>query len=219
MAKRVLLIGGTGLVGRLLAKALLDSGLRVDAITRRASGRGHSQWHEQVGPAAQWADVARRTGGDVAISALGTTMRAAGSQAAFRAVDFDLVLDFGRAARESEASHMILVSSVGADPSSRNFYLRLKGELERALEGLGFDRLDIIRPGLLRGERGGDRRGGERLGILISPLVNLLLRGRLARFSAIDARIVAAAMARLVDEESPGTFIHHNSDLYRIARG
>lgn len=219
MAKRVLLIGGTGLVGRLLADGLINSSVHVDAITRRASGRSHPQWHEQVGPGAQWADVARRTGGDVAISALGTTLRAAGSQVAFRAVDFHLVLDFGRAARESGVSHMMVVSSAGADTASRNFYLRLKGELERALEELGFDRLDIIRPGLLRGERRDDRRLGERLGILISPVVNLLLRGRLAAFAAIDARIVAAAMARLIDEESPGTFIHHNSDLYRLARG
>jgi len=219
MAKCVLLIGGTGLVGRLLADKLLDSGVHIDALLRRASGRSHPQWHEQIAPSAKWADVARQTDGDVSISSLGTTMRAAGSQAAFRAVDYDLVLDFGRAARESGVSHMILVSSVGADAKSRNFYLRLKGEVEQALERLGFARLDIVRPGLLRGERGGERRLGERLGILVSPLVNLLLRGRLAAFAAIDARVVAAAMARLVDEESPGIFIHHNRDLYRLARG
>ena len=129
------------------------------------------------------------------MSALGTTMRAAGSQAAFRAVDFDMVVDFARAARAGGARRMIVISSVGADAGSRNFYLRTKGEMERALEALDFERLDIVRPGLLRGERGGDRRPGERLGIIVSPLLNLLLRGRLDRYAAIDAQIVAAAVA------------------------
>ena len=86
---------------------------------------------------------------------------------------------------------MVTVSSVGADPGSGNFYLRIKGEMESALEALGFERLDILRPGLLRGPRGGDRRPGERIGIALSPLVNLVLRGRLDRFAAIDADVVA----------------------------
>lgn len=144
-------------------------------------------------------------------------MRAAGSEAAFRAVDFDAVVAFAAAARRAGARHMLSVSSVGADAQSRNFYLRIKGEMERALEALGFDRLDIFRPGLLRGERGSDRRLGERLGIALSPVVNLALRGRLDRFAAIDAALVASAVHACLGREEPGTFRHENRDIRRLA--
>ena len=95
-------------------------------------------------------------------------MRQAGSQAAFRAVDFDMVVAFARAAAAAGARRMVTVSSVGADPGSANFYLRIKGEMEAALEALGFERLDIFQPGLLRGPRGGDRRPGERIAIALA---------------------------------------------------
>jgi uncharacterized protein YbjT (DUF2867 family) len=211
MAK-ILLIGATGLVGGLAARRLVVAGHAVRVLTRRSAGLGES---EIVAPAGAWPDRVRAIGGDVAICAIGTTMRAAGSQAAFRAVDFDIATDFASAARA--AGHMIVVSSVGADARSPNFYLRTKGEMEAALDALGFDRLDILRPGLLRGVRGLERRRGERFGILMSPLVNLFLRGRLDRFAAIDGDLVAAAIAALVGREGGGRFIHHNRDLRRLA--
>ncbi len=218
MERRILLIGATGLVGGLLAERLLARGAEVHALVRRPSGRRAAGWHEHVAPPGRWPAIARETGGDAAVSALGTTMRAAGSQAGFRAVDFDMVTAFARAARDAGVGRMIAVSSVGADSGSRNFYLRIKGEMERELGGIGFDRLDLVRPGLLRGARGGDRRLGERIGIFVSPVVNLVLRGGLDRFAAIDGRIVAGAIAALTDEQAPGTFVHHNRDLIRLAR-
>ena len=107
---------------------------------------------------------------------------------------------------------MITVSSVGADPASRNFYLRTKGEMESVLGSLGFGRLDILRPGLLRGERGPDRRLGERIGIRMSALVDRILRGRFDKYTSIDAGIVASALSRLTEEDRRGAFIHHNRD-------
>jgi hypothetical protein len=91
--------------------------------------------------------------------------------------------------------------------------------MEDALGALGFDRLDLLRPGLLRGDRGPERRLGERIGILVSPLVNLVLRGRLDRYAAIDSALVAAAVARLAECEAPGRFVHHNRDIRRLAAG
>jgi uncharacterized protein YbjT (DUF2867 family) len=211
--RRVLLIGGSGLVGAALADRLLDDGAEVEALLRRPSGRRAAGWREHVAPAEDWGRIAAGLGGDAAVSALGTTMRAAGSQAAFAAVDRDLVLDFARAARAAGIAHFITVSSVGAHPAARAFYLRLKGEVEEELKRLGFARLDIVRPGLLRGERGSERRPGERLAILLSPATDLVLRGPLARYAAIDATAVAGAIARLTRDSSPGTFVHHNRDL------
>lgn len=213
----VLLAGATGLVGGLLADRLLAQGATVHALVRRATGRSAASWHEHVAPREEWPDLARRHAGAVAISALGTTWRAAGSEAAFRAVDQDLVLAFARAAHEGGAQHFIAVSSVGADPYSRNFYLRVKGEVEEALAAIGFARLDIVRPGLLRGPRGGERRIGERVGIAVSPIANLVLRGSLDRFAAIDAATVAEAMAHLLQEQETGLFVHHNRALRNLA--
>jgi len=215
MERRIVLIGGTGLIGRLVAARLRDAGADLRALQRRPLGGAG----EEVAPPEQWPGMVGALGGDVAISALGTTGRAAGSDAGFRAVDYGMVVAFARAAREAGIGHMILVSSVGADPGSRNFYLRLKGEVEAALRELDFERLDIVRPGLLRGERGKERRPGERLGILISPVVNLVLRGPLDRFAAIDATAVAAAIAALAGRTGPGSFVHHNRDLLQIAHG
>lgn len=215
MARRILLIGATGLVGRLAIERLAAAGNDVQALARRPTGRDGAV---TVAPPGDWPAIVERLDGDVAVCAIGTTMRAAGSEAAFRAVDFDIAVAFARAARAAGIGHMIAVSSVGADPHSRNFYLRTKGEMEKALESLGFHRLDVLRPGLLRGERGGDRRLGERVGILLSPVVNLILRGRLDRYAAIDARMVAAAIAALAGAEAPGLFVHHNRDLAGAAR-
>ena len=215
MAK-IVLIGATGLVGRQAVGRLEAAGHEVLTLARRSSGRAGS---EIVAPIVRWPELVRDAGAEVAICAIGTTMRSAGSQAAFRAVDLDIAVAFAAAARAAGVRHMIAISSVGADAGSRNFYLRTKGEMETALADLGFDRLDIVRPGLLRGERGGERRPGERLGIILSPFVNLFLRGRLDRYAAIEASQVAEAIAGLAGMGGKGTFIHHNRDIGRIAAG
>jgi uncharacterized protein YbjT (DUF2867 family) len=150
---------------------------------------------------------------EAAVSALGTTMRQAGSEAAFAWVDRDMVLAFAAAATAAGARRFATVSSVGADPASGNFYLGLKGKVEEELRALRFGRLDIFRPGLLRGPRGGDRRLGERIGIAVSPLVNLALRGRFSRFAAIDADHVASAIAASFSDPTPGVFVHHNREI------
>lgn len=215
---RVALIGGTGLIGGLLAPRLIAAGHELHLVQRRPAAPGEARCRVHVAPAEAWPDIVAGLAPEAAVSTLGTTMRRAGSQAAFRAVDHDLVLAFARAAREAGARRMATVSSVGADPGSRNFYLRIKGETDAALAGLGFDRLDIFRPGLLRGQRGGDRRPGERIGILVSPVVNLFLRGRLDRFAAIDADTVAAALAAaLACTPYGGMRVHDNRAIRRLA--
>jgi uncharacterized protein YbjT (DUF2867 family) len=214
---RVAMIGATGLVGSLAASKMLAQGWSVDALLRRPSGLEHPGLREYVAPAADWPGIVAALAPEAAVSALGTTMRRAGSQDAFRAVDLDTVVAFGRAAAAAGARRMVTVSSVGADLGSSNFYLRTKGEMEAALEALGFERLDILRPGLLRGPRGGDRRPGERIGIMLSPVVNQFLRGRLDRFAAIDADRVADAVASCLGLRTPGRFVHENRQIQQLA--
>ncbi|MEA1015711.1 NAD(P)H-binding protein [Sphingosinicella sp. LY1275] len=215
---RIALIGATGLVGSALLDQLLATGdVEVHSISRRPSGRAHRRLQEHVALPERWPEIAGGIGANATVSTLGTTMRAAGSQAAFRAVDLDMVVAFAAAARAAGADRMVAVSSVGADAGSRNFYLRTKGEMEQALEALGFARLDILGPGLLRGERAAEPRPAERLGTLLSPLTNLLLRGRLDRFAAIDANIVAAAAASALRQAPPGLYRHDNRAIRHLA--
>jgi hypothetical protein len=167
---RVVLVGGTASSGPCSPIASWSVGeANCTALLRNPSGRDQAGWREHIAPVSEWPRIVGSIAAQVAISALGTTMRAAGSQAAFRAVDHDAVVAFASAARDAGARHMMTVSSAGADRHSRNFYLKLKGEVEHELSQLDFERLDIFRPGLLRGPRGGDRRVAERLGIAVSP--------------------------------------------------
>jgi len=214
---RIALIGATGLVGSKLVPLLLSDGHEVEALARRDSVPPHPRLRIHAADALRWPQIASGLGADAAVSALGTTMRKAGSEAGFRAVDLDMVTAFAAAARESGARRFVTVSSVGARAASSNFYLAIKAEMEEALAALGFERLDIFRPGLLRGERGSDRLLGERVGIALSPLVNLVLRGPLSKVAAIDAAVVAAAIAASLREQAPGTFVHNNRDIRRLA--
>jgi uncharacterized protein YbjT (DUF2867 family) len=214
---RVAMIGATGLVGSLALGRLLEQGFEVDAVLRRPSGTAHPALREHVAGPEKWVGIVAGLKPDAVVSALGTTMRKAGSKAAFRSVDLDAVAAFARAAKAAGARRMVTVSSVGADSGSANFYLGVKGEMEAALEGIGFERLDILQPGLLRGPRGGDRRPGERIAIALSPAVNLVLRGRLDRFAAIDADVVAAAVAGALRQAAPGVFRHENRAIKALA--
>ena len=207
---RIAMIGGTGLIGRGLAARLVGAH-ELLLIGRRSAGVAGVS--EKLGAISDWPDLLAGERVDVVISALGTTIKQAGSWAAFRAVDVDAVLGFAGAAKAAGARQILSVSSVGALHGARNKYLAMKGETERGLEKLGFERLDIVRPGLLRGDRGGDRRLGERIGSATSPLANLLLRGSLDKFAAIDAEVVAKAMAALVGAAGTGRHVHFNREL------
>lgn len=211
---RIAMIGATGLVGRALVARL--SGHRLTVLSRRPSGLCGD---ERIGEAPDWPRLLAGDRFDAAISTLGTTWRKAGSWAAFEKVDHDAVIDFAKAARRAGARQFLSVSAIGADASSSNEYLAIKGRTDRDLAALGFARLDIFRPGLLRGPRGDDRRLGERVGIAVSPLVNLFLRGRFADFAAIDASTVAIAMAAVIGDPADGRFVHRNREIRRLAAG
>jgi uncharacterized protein YbjT (DUF2867 family) len=209
---RIALIGATGLVGSHLVPLIRNHELLV--LTRRPTG---TDVPELIGPAEAWPRLLSGRRVDAAVSTLGTTWKKAGSWSEFEKVDRTTVVDFGRAARACGASHFVSVSSVGADASSTSGYLALKAHTEADLAAIGFDRLDLLRPGLLRGKRGSDRRFLERLGIAMSPLTNLILRGGLDKFAAIDAADVARAIATLLGEDGRGVFFHHNNEIRRLA--
>lgn len=190
-----LLAGASGLTGSFTLDALLDAPdvSRVIAVTRRPLGREHPRLANRIVQFERLESQLKGTTCDVALCCLGTTLRKAGSQQGFRAVDVDGVLTFARTAKAANARRFVVMSSVGADPRSRNFYLRTKGEMEEELEGVGFESLDILQPSMLLAWRA-EMRPLELLGSALMPLAAPLLRGRYAPYRAIGARTVAAAM-------------------------
>lgn len=206
---RLLIAGATGLVGRhALALALADARFsRVVAPTRRALP-AHAKLENPVVdfetlPAdAAWWSV------DAVVCALGTTIRDAGSQAAFRRVDVDYVLAVAANARAAGARAFALNSSLGADPDARGFYLRCKGEAERGVEALGYPSLTLVRPSIIGGERA-RRRPLEHLGMVtlraFEPWVPVRYRvvpaERIAR-CLLDAALAAPPGVRIVESEA-----------------
>jgi uncharacterized protein YbjT (DUF2867 family) len=216
--QKIILAGATGLIGSHTVPMLIQAGFDVHIVVRKPPVLVHGAT-VHIAPVDQWPEIVREISAAVAISCLGTTMRVAGSKSAFAAVDLDLVTALAAAAKSSGADHFITVSSVGANAASSNFYLRTKGQVEDRICAMGFDRTDYLRPGLLRGERGGDRRFGERMGILLSPIVDTLLMGSLQRYRSIAAHDVAAAICALALRSEARTLVYENTDILALAEG
>lgn len=210
-----LIVGATGLIGRAVIKTFASKPV---AVLARRKVEDLAQHHvELIAPADRWPDIIAAEKPTVLICCLGTTIRQAGSQDAFRAVDHDLVLSAARGAKAGGTRHMILVSSVGAAAKSSNFYLRTKGETEDDLHALGFDRLDLIRPGLLRGDRPGPQRLGEGIATIAAPLADALLHGSFRRYRSISGNTVAAAIVALAAQGGSGVHIHENDAIRALA--
>ena len=204
-----LVAGATGLVGRECVDLLLgEEGFRrIIALTRRTlhtTLESERLWIRKVDfdRLALSADLFRV---DMVFCALGTTMHDAGSEPAFRRVDFEYALETARLGLAGGARHYLLVSALGADPRSRIFYNRVKGELEHAVGELGYRSVTIIRPSLLVGDRPGPRRFDR-------------LAGRLAflsprRFRPVEATRVASALVGAAMRDEPGQRIIENRDI------
>ncbi len=203
-----LVAGGSGLVGGQLLRLLLQAPqyARVHALSRRPLPFDHPRMANRVVrfDASLQAQLKGLQCQD-AFCCLGTTIRDAGSQAAFRAIDHDLVLEFAQLALACGAERLVVVSALGANAASKNFYLRVKGEMEKAVEGLRFRALDILQPSLLLGARR-DLRVLELSAQVAMRLVNPLLLGRWSRFRAIPAATVAAAMCGAACSGRRGTY-------------
>lgn len=193
--KVVLVAGGSGFVGNLVLDILLDAPDigRVFAVTRRPLAREHPRLANRIAQFERMESQLKGLTCHAALCSLGTTLRQAGSQQAFRQVDIDAVLAFAKTAKSAQAQRFVVVSSAAADPQSKNFYLRTKGEMEEALSTLGFASLDILQPSVLLGWRR-ELRPAELAASIVMPLVNPFLTGKRQLYRGIPARTVAAAM-------------------------
>ena len=211
--KTVLLLGASGQVGgRVLGLALAHPQVgRVVAPTRRplavaSAGRLRNPVvdFERLPAEADWWRA------DAAVCALGTTMKLAGSQAAFRRVDHDYVVEAARLARQAGTPVFALNSSLGADPAARNFYLRVKGETERDLVALAFESLAVVRPSLLDAGPRPDFRLGESAGLLAARLLGPLIP---RRYRPVAAAAVAKALLDAALAAEPGVRVIESAAL------
>ncbi|MEN4902194.1 NAD-dependent dehydratase [Luteimonas sp. TWI1437] len=201
---RLLLVGATGLVGRhVLTQALADPRVAAVIAPVRRNVPGHRKLQspqvdfDRLPDDAPWWHV------DAVICTLGTTIRAAGSQAAFRRVDHDYPLDIARRVQAHGARAFALNSALGADAASRVFYNRVKGELERDLAAVGFDSLTFVRPGLIGGARDELRLGERVAGVVLGALGPLLP----PRWRINPAPRIAAALLNAAVDASPGLHV------------
>lgn len=211
--------GATGLVGRELVGLLLAEravGSVVAVVRRRSPAISALSGLTQL--VADFAQLPALPDCDDAFCCLGTTIKSAGSELAFRAVDFDAVLAFARAARTAGATRLGVVSALGADAKSSVFYNRVKGEMEAAVAMLGYDSVIIARPSLLLGDRtalGQPPRPVERLAArLVGPLGGLIP----ARVRPIEAQVVARALMRAVQQGEPGVWRFDSAALCKLGR-
>lgn len=201
---RFVLAGVTGAVGQQVLQQLLAHGASVQCWARRPlAPHVNCQALPLHHPFAA---------ADVAICTLGTTLKQAGSQQAFYQVDFELILAFANAARTAGCRQFILLSSLGANTKQRQFYLRVKGQIEAAVQALGFANVSIVRPSLLTGATRADRRYAERAAELVTGWISPLIP---TRVRPVSIQHVASFLLALAKPDTIGCTIYENWEIHR----
>lgn len=218
--RTMVLAGGTGLVGAAAIDAALARGWRVAALARPGRARPSRENLAWIECDFDRLDDQRERLAALApaafLCALGTTIRIAGSQAAFARVDRDYVAAFAALGASVGATRFGLVSSVGAGAGSRNFYLRTKGEAETAVRSAGFSRVEIARPSFLLGDRA-EARAGEGLATAVASVLAPALIGGLSIYRPIAGQTVARALVAGMERAEPGVFVRHFRELAALA--
>lgn len=210
MPRVALVAGATGLVGKLLVQRLLASGAydRIKIIARRAPPLDDARVEMIASDYSDLVALGGKLKADDVFCCLGTTLKKAGSRAAFEKVDHHMVVDLARASYAQGARQFLVVSAAGTAEHSPSFYSRVKAHMERDVAAVGFDAVHILRPSLLLGARE-ESRPAEHLSQVLMPLFNPLLLGGMKKYRAVRGEDVAEAMLKLARRETRGVHIHH----------
>jgi uncharacterized protein YbjT (DUF2867 family) len=213
--RTAIIAGASGLSGRhLLLHLIADARYTaIHALVRKPVLDAHPKLIEHV---VDYDHLPALPNVDDVYCCLGTTIKKAGSQEAFRRVDFDCVMSLANAARRADAKRFLVISALGASATSPAFYNRVKAEMESALQSLGFQLLAIFRPSFLLGERS-ESRPGERIGIGIFQAVGPLLLGPARKYRAIHVDDVAKAMISVAWQDARGTKVYLSDAMQRLA--
>lgn len=215
--RKAILFGGTGLVGSYLLNELLnnDHYSEVIAVTRRPISIQHPKLKTVIGDYASLSQLKDHIYADDIFIALGTTQRATPDRAKYYEVDHDYPLLAASIAKDQGASSVFLVSSIGANPDSRTFYLKTKGELERGIVALNFEHTHIFRPSMILGNRS-EHRPGESIMKKVWKLIDPLFIGKLSKYKGIEGKSIAVAMVNSALKDSDKVKIHYWSEMHAL---
>lgn len=216
MNKVAMIAGSSGLTGGFLLKMLLEAPeyREVIAYVRKPTRIQHPKLREVV---MDWEKLDAPVPADDVFCCLGTTIKKAGSQEAFRRVDYEYPLHLAELQLEGGSQQFLLVSALGADASSSIFYSRVKGELEDALKKLGYKSLHIFQPSFIAGPRK-EKRVGERIGLAIFSFISPLFIGPLKKYAPIPAEHIARAMYRSAQKNIVGCTIYDSAKTDVVGR-
>lgn len=214
--KTALVIGATGLVGSELLNVLLADNRfdKVRVFVRRSTGNSHTKLEEHIVNFDAIDTWKQSLTGDVLFSAMGTTLKQAGSKDAQYKIDYTYQYNVAKAASENGVPQYVLISSAGASPQSRIFYSRMKGELEEAVKKLTFSNIHILQPGMLQGHRQ-EPRAGERIGIAVLSVLRSI--PGLKKYRPIEGRTVARAMIHAAFRENARVEIWTLENVFTLA--
>jgi uncharacterized protein YbjT (DUF2867 family) len=219
MSKTAIVIGATGLVGKELVNNLLKDNYydTIKVFLRKPLTIENNRLKQFI---IDFDDIKKSSDnieGDVVFCSLGTTIKVAGSQEAFSKVDYSYVLNFAEAAKKNTVKQFILVSSLGVSEAGGNFYLTVKRDVENALKKLNFHSLVIVRPSMLLGERN-ETRIAEMIGKSLMNSLRFLFIGKLKKYKAIEAKIVAHAMVSLSKTDLEGVSVFESDRLHELGK-
>ncbi|MDO9000691.1 MAG: oxidoreductase [Bacteroidota bacterium] len=204
--KTALVVGATGLVGSNLVNQLNDSKFysKIILLVRRKSELNHLKIEEKI---IDFDNIdASIIKGDDIFCAIGTTIKKAGSKENQYKIDCEYPFKIAQIAKRNNVKQFILVSSLGADAKSSNFYLKTKGDLEEKISDLNFETFIIIRPSLILGDRK-EFRLGEKIGVVLFKLLSPLFIGGLKKYKGVKASSIAKTMIKLANENLTGKVI------------
>lgn len=212
-----LLIGATGLVGgNVLDQLLADNDYsQVTVLTRKTLNKNNPKLKEVLVNFDKLDEHAADIKADTVFCCLGTTIKTAGSQDAFRKVDYDYPLRVAEIAKQNGTKRYLLISALGSSKSSIIFYNRVKAEVEEAIANLNFEAFHILQPSLILGDRD-EMRIGEEIARVAAPVMNVLMVGPLNKYKAIKATQIAKAMIYYSKMDLQGIFKHESNELQKV---
>jgi uncharacterized protein YbjT (DUF2867 family) len=215
--KTALIIGSTGLIGTELLNLLLDSNdyLKVITFVKRDSRIKHPKLTQHIIHFDKPETYKDLVVGDDFFCTIGTTIKKAGSQDAFRQVDFEYPRQFAAFALDNKVKQFLIVSSLNANATSGNFYLKTKGEIQDYLRNCSFESVAVLQPSLLLGNRT-EFRLGEKVGEFFLNAFSFVFQGNLKKYKPIEGKIVSKALLRIAQKNSKGFKIYESDAIQEI---
>jgi uncharacterized protein YbjT (DUF2867 family) len=217
MKEKAILLGASGLIGSHLLSLLLSSPAygEVTVFVRKNMPVNHTKLKQIVTDFENFDVLNDNISGGIVFCCLGSTKNKTPNLKDYRKVDFDIPLRFAQLALKNGARQFHLVSAIGANSKSSNFYIKLKGEIENAISALNYESIYIYQPSFLRGERK-ENRPLEQIILPMMRLVDMALIGPLKKYKSIDAKDVARAMFNESITNKRGIFVHNSEQINRL---